>query len=182
MPVNHQQGGGRQMVEAQVGGRRHPARQSLRSQFDHVQWLGPVVAIHACSPISLQPDPLALTRILTRYARCASVSELRLCVTALVAGRGRGPSPAPSRRLPPRRPRRATAADIESTGPTPRARSTHTHARTCMRFAPACLRLPHPPFNFTSLLPTCARPYPAPHLHSPKPLTLTRCACCAHGA
>ena len=143
-----------------------------------------VLLQYTLAALSLQSDPLALARILTRYARCASN---RSCVCASrpwLLGEGEGPRPhlPVDFNLHPRRPRRATAADIESTGPTPRARSTHTHARTCMRFAPACLRLPHPPCNFTSPLPTCARPYPAPHLHSPKPLTLTRRACCARGA
>ena len=41
----------------------HPARQSLRPQVDHVQWLGCVVAIHACSPILTITSP-ALTRTL----------------------------------------------------------------------------------------------------------------------
>lgn len=118
--------------------------------------------MHALFALSLTITSLTRPRVITRRARCACA------FTGVVAGRGRGPLPAPFRLLPPRRPStRQKAADIESAGP-PHTRVTPTPTPACTVYPHARACLNHPPRRCTPFLPAHA-PNPIPHLHSPKP-------------
>ena len=147
----------------------HPTQQSRRSQGPRPRnlYFG-VRQSHRDGPASLTITSLTRPRIITRRARCASNRSCACAFTGVVAGRGRGPLPAPFRLLPPRRPSSSTGqkADIESAG-APHTRVTPTSPTP----APACTLYPHACACLNPPLATTHRSFP--HMRPTLSLTPT---------